>query len=1210
MNNIFNTSKIKSICYHGTDSSPFTELDKSKIQVNPDEGEPGYFGWGFYLTTDLEYAKTYGDTVLAFYVNIQHPFPFDEVNYMDMLNFLFEDSNKQLFKHLHSTMYFFRLVGENKELEFENQNSSSLKERCLDIYKKYKDVDSFDDDQLQELKTLMAELAKHINNWLNGLFMHFGRELFHYITLNGFDGIIANGGKEVVVYETEQIVPVEESKIEPEPEEEPVEEPEEVTEDITPVEVTPTDYKAGSKEFMQTNLIDFFKSHSDITDYEIYQDMYPTRDYAIWYYDTLFGFTINDTIRIIVYESPDGCVVLKEGTKCYDAYDLESNGIYTDTELNDEVDEDIGWDNDGSSYGFYCEILDDNGQTIHTLDWFDLNCDTFWTLSQFFPLDWLYEMAKRDIPEHIWERYGAHEDRLVVDQLIKKGFIKVGQNNELNPISEDLQMTAVSMPPLPEGYTQLNWNSQFEILKDYIEYSSNVDNYNGNADRHVEPCPWNQREHLRAIENKRKLALASGESSEYVLVLEDRTEDFTEVTRGSRTYWVNSITLNWHREHGLNAAYIIGETKTMYAVQVLKVNRTLTDWNAVSDAYIWIDEDTRNKLLAVNEDLQPQTTDGTYWRDGQAEYRNELAHRFDAYRDVISDLEIGGVYPERKNPIWYDEGKTIFSFVYKDCLYIEARVNTSGEVYVDNENDTCDCAEDLEERGIFTDEELCAATEGDPDAWDTYGYIDIFISTIGAANIPGNNTSSRYIEDLYDLNYEFCYDIEDCFGNGSVDWIFDELISDYCTEFLNVNEQVANWAVNHGLLTKEQFDRVYGGEEVDEDLTMQPIDRDSWDTDHGETMRKIENYFRSNPDITKWKIKQYISKERQDPVWFDYDNIWEFWYKKYIHVVLYCYKEGDIELGYYDDDGEWVWDTVDNAVDLERHSIFTDRHLYDYINDNHCDSAWDNCYNEHNFRIEVLDENRNVIDTVYSFDMNYDPTEELSADELKWEVEEMLPDVFEAADEYFNDRAVERLKELGLVHTSTEEQGETHVREGFALKEEKKLTKQQLLSDLINTFGKIDLKKYNESDALYLLRDGSLLDTKGIYDNHQHENISKYIEDKYKIKDSLNDGGSKFMNSIGAIRVTPWIPGIVVPHVKLTADQEDTLFSIIKLLSTKINKDHPLMITSEDGSQFIEYSKVKNPEEIITAILGYQILGILKEQLAPGKEFKFLNHLK
>ena len=39
MNPIFNTSKITQICYHGTDSSPFTELDKSKLQVKPEDGD-------------------------------------------------------------------------------------------------------------------------------------------------------------------------------------------------------------------------------------------------------------------------------------------------------------------------------------------------------------------------------------------------------------------------------------------------------------------------------------------------------------------------------------------------------------------------------------------------------------------------------------------------------------------------------------------------------------------------------------------------------------------------------------------------------------------------------------------------------------------------------------------------------------------------------------------------------------------------------------------------------------------------------------------------------------------------------------------------------------------------------------------------------------------------------------------------------------------
>ena len=37
------------------------------------------------------------------------------------------------------------------------------------------------------------------------------------------------------------------------------------------------------------------------------------------------------------------------------------------------------------------------------------------------------------------------------------------------------------------------------------------------------------------------------------------------------------------------------------------------------------------------------------------------------------------------------------------------------------------------------------------------------------------------------------------------------------------------------------------------------------------------------------------------------------------------------------------------------------------------------------------------------------------------------------------------------------------------------------------------------------------------------------------------------------------------------------------------------MLSNIDGNQFIEYNKVKNPEEIINSILGYQIFGILKE---------------
>ena len=83
------------------------------------------------------------------------------------------------------------------------------------------------------------------------------------------------------------------------------------------------------------------------------------------------------------------------------------------------------------------------------------------------------------------------------------------------------------------------------------------------------------------------------------------------------------------------------------------------------------------------------------------------------------------------------------------------------------------------------------------------------------------------------------------------------------------------------------------------------------------------------------------------------------------------------------------------------------------------------------------------------------------------------------------------------------------------------------------------------------------------------------------------------MLELGAMRITPWIPAMFIPEV-ITESQEDALYDILMSLSTKVNEDNPLMVSTVDGSQQIEYTEIKNPEDIITDIEGYQLFGVLK----------------
>lgn len=169
----FFNSKLKKICYHGTCDAPFDVLDKSKIQKDPEEGDSGYFGWGFYLTTDRAYAEEYGDTVLEFYVDIQKPFTFKDVDYEGLINYIFEDCGKKLTTRLQDTMYAIKLIGTNKKLEFRNDNPSELNKRCLDVYHKYND--NITKESIPEIKALLVDLAKVMSNWMNGAFLQFGK---------------------------------------------------------------------------------------------------------------------------------------------------------------------------------------------------------------------------------------------------------------------------------------------------------------------------------------------------------------------------------------------------------------------------------------------------------------------------------------------------------------------------------------------------------------------------------------------------------------------------------------------------------------------------------------------------------------------------------------------------------------------------------------------------------------------------------------------------------------------------------------------------------------------------------------------------------------------------------------------------------------------------------------------------------------------------
>ena len=150
-----------------------------------------------------------------------------------------------------------------------------------------------------------------------------------------------------------------------------------------------------------------------------------------------------------------------------------------------------------------------------------------------------------------------------------------------------------------------------------------------------------------------------------------------------------------------------------------------------------------------------------------------------------------------------------------------------------------------------------------------------------------------------------------------------------------------------------------------------------------------------------------------------------------------------------------------------------------------------------------------------------------------------------------------------------------------------------VLKDVIATFGIITDPR--SSDAVYILKSGKILDTKGPYNNHQHENIANYITEKTGFNDLDNANGSKFLTrACNAVRLTPWLNAFYIPKSPMTEAQQNVLKDFIR--KTVISKEKPLLIATYGGYQQIELTKKPaDVDELMKAIMYYYIDGQLIE---------------
>jgi len=144
------------VCYHGSNES-FSEFDPSKASG-------GFFGKGFYFSKEEEYASDYGTSVGAYYLNIENPFYYDESTMEDVRKILDLEIKK------------------GKIDGYDEEEMPRLEQEWYD-----KGLDLIDD--------VLAELAGG----------YTGDTFSEDIMQLGYDGILVDYGREIIVFSPNQI---------------------------------------------------------------------------------------------------------------------------------------------------------------------------------------------------------------------------------------------------------------------------------------------------------------------------------------------------------------------------------------------------------------------------------------------------------------------------------------------------------------------------------------------------------------------------------------------------------------------------------------------------------------------------------------------------------------------------------------------------------------------------------------------------------------------------------------------------------------------------------------------------------------------------------------------------------------------------------------------------------------------------------------------
>lgn len=277
-------------------------------------------------------------------------------------------------------------------------------------------------------------------------------------------------------------------------------------------------WQEGSAELM-AKIKNAYESNPNVSDFKFHQDVYPARDYCLWYdFGSIFSFVYKNRIRLEFFRSGDMCIYLNddEDNGITSVEELEELGIYTDEALVEVVNDDYGWEEDYSyiqmdavllwpdgSQERDCYSWDWNFEDLHSIEEIANAEHTFSDLEDWIPDleddndDWRDAWRDAENGEPIEEDIKEADPEDDADYLSKEEKCKLALSEYLEVDSDNIEFDRKDdggyvfeiSDEIDGEYSSSIWwvfmsyndayDAAYDRYKEYIEYDADLVDYFG-----------------------------------------------------------------------------------------------------------------------------------------------------------------------------------------------------------------------------------------------------------------------------------------------------------------------------------------------------------------------------------------------------------------------------------------------------------------------------------------------------------------------------------------------------------------------------------------------------------------------------------------------------------------------------------------------------------------------------------------------------------